>query len=248
MHSTGNAKRSAPLRPLSARSVALSLMLGAESATVPARTLLVAGAKLGVEPATMRVALHRMVTAGDVARVDEGTYELSERLRRRQRRQELALAPSERPWRGGWEMAVVTATGRPSDQRLALRAELAELRLGELREGVWLRPDNLERAWPEHLAGVVARFSAEPAGNAPALVGALWDLEGWADEAHALLSLYRAGDTLVERLAPAAAIVRHLLGDPVLPVELEPHGWPATVLREASQEYHAQLRELASTL
>ena len=44
-----------------------------------------------------------------------------------------------------------------------------------------------------------------------------------------------------ERFAVAAAMVRHLLTDPVLPVELLPADWPAHQLRAAYADFAALL-------
>ena len=89
-----------------------------------------------------------MLTTGDLAR--SGTaYVLSDRLLERQRPPARSGSPrvSQR-WRGDWEVVVVTATGRSAADRAALRTALVDHRLGELREGVWMRPDNLT-PWPD---------------------------------------------------------------------------------------------------
>jgi phenylacetic acid degradation operon negative regulatory protein len=43
------------------------------------------------------------------------------------------------------------------------------------------------------------------------------------------------------RFVTAAAMVRHLLTDPVLPVELLPDGWPGGALRDAYNDFAAEL-------
>jgi phenylacetic acid degradation operon negative regulatory protein len=43
------------------------------------------------------------------------------------------------------------------------------------------------------------------------------------------------------RFVAAAAMVRHLLTDPVLPPELLPDGWPGAALRDAYHEFAAEL-------
>ena len=139
------------LRPLSARSVVLSLLLGAHPAELSAAALVRAGDLFEVPETTLRAALSRMVAAGDLVR-DGSTYRLSERLLERQRRQDAALDAETTAWDGSWEQVVITSSGRSAQDRADLRATLASLRLGELREGVWLRPANLARPLP-----VVAR-------------------------------------------------------------------------------------------
>ena len=43
------------------------------------------------------------------------------------------------------------------------------------------------------------------------------------------------------RFVTAAAMVRHLLTDPVLPDELLPDDWPGAALREAYNDFAAEL-------
>ena len=146
-------------------------------------------------------------------------------------------------------MAVVTETRRPVAARADLRAAMAVLRLAEWREGVWLRPDNLDHDEPgsEPAQGVVAaqcrRFVGrpDPTEVPPVeLAGHLWDLPGWASRADdlrrrlaAVVGELEAGDTTA--LAPgfvlSAEVLRHLLADPLLPAELLPPGWPGDGLR-----------------
>ncbi len=141
------------LRPLSARSVVLSLLLGVHPAELSAAALVRAGDLFDVPETTLRAAVSRMVSAGDLVR-DGGTYRLSERLLDRQRRQDEALRIDQVDWDGAWEQVVITSSGRSAADRAGLRSTLAALRLAELREGVWLRPANLARplpAWPDDL-------------------------------------------------------------------------------------------------
>ena len=118
-----------------------------------------------------------MAAAGDLVRSADG-YRLSDRLLARQRRQDAALNPPTHGWDGQWLTVLVTATGADARTRTALRAALREVRFGELREGVWLRPDNLDTALPPVVHGRVRVLRAtddDPAG----LAALLWDLPGW---------------------------------------------------------------------
>jgi phenylacetic acid degradation operon negative regulatory protein len=228
------------LRPVSARSALLSLLLGTDGATRPGADLVAAMALLDVSEATTRVALSRMVAAGDLVR-DGGDYSLSERLLERQRELEAVHAPSTRAWRGTWEMAVITATGRSAADRAALRAQLTQLRVAELREGVWTRPANLRRPWPPELLAISICFESRPIEDAAELAARLWDLDGWAAGARELLDALAAESDAPRRFALMTGIVRHLQADPILPPELEPVGWPGAALRASYDDYRAWL-------
>ncbi|WP_406864728.1 PaaX family transcriptional regulator C-terminal domain-containing protein [Streptomyces sp. HUAS MG47] len=242
-----NANATNVLRPLSTRSALLSLLLSAEEPALSARELIAGGRLIGFSEPTIRVALSRMVTAGDMTRTDDGGYRLSERLQHRQQRQEEAIHVRTRDWSGEWDMVVVTASGRSAADRAGLRAELAELRLAELREGVWLRPANLELTWPGHLDSVCERLTTRPARDPAELAAHLWDLPAWADRARALLAATDTTDPAL-RFTACATSVRHLLEDPALPEELLPADWPGAELRKAHIEYNRWLIETRRAL
>ena len=163
------------LRPLSARSVVLSLLLGAHPAEMSAAALVRAGELFDVPETTLRAAVSRMVSAGDLVR-DGGTYTLSERLLERQQRQDLALDAATTGWDGTWEQVVITSSGRSAQDRAELRAALTSLRLAELREGVWLRPANLARPLPTWPGDLITTFRVTP-GEPAALIHRLWDVD-----------------------------------------------------------------------
>jgi phenylacetic acid degradation operon negative regulatory protein len=235
--------------PLNARSAILSLLLGVHPPELNARVFVTAGDLLGISEQTVRVALTRMVAAGDLLRGDGAVYRLSERLLARQRRQDDAIQPATRLWRGGWDIAIVTATGRTAAQRTALRADLRDLRLAELREGVWTRPDNLRWDWPAALSGLTTRFSGRPAEDSAELTATLWDLGAWSATGTALLRRFETSvDDPAARFVTAAAIVRHLLTDPVLPPSLLPPDWPGDELRSVYVDYQSELSTIAQEI
>ncbi|MFJ4685025.1 PaaX family transcriptional regulator C-terminal domain-containing protein [Streptomyces sp. NPDC088789] len=233
----------AGLRPLSARSVVLSLLLGAHPPEMPVKDLVSAVAPFGVGGSTLRAALSRMVAAGDLRRTDT-VYGLSDRLLDRRRRQDEAVEPRTRAWDGDWEMAVVTATGRGPAERAALRARLTDLRLAELREGVWLRPANLLRPLPTDPAGAAQHYMARPEAPAGDLAARLWPLDDWAATARTLLDRAARAEHPADRFTAFAAVVRHLLADPVLPPALLPANWPGAALRTAYAAYRREMTAL----
>jgi phenylacetic acid degradation operon negative regulatory protein len=224
---------------MTARSVVLSVLLGAHPAWATTAELLWLTEDFGIKDTTLRVALTRMVSAGDLVRSDDG-YRLSERLLARQRRQDAALHPVTRDWDGTWLTAVVTAVGTDARARAGLRITLQHSRFAELREGLWLRPDNLAGALPAEVLGRVRVLRA--VDDTPAeLASTLWDLSGWSQTGHRLLDEMATAAGIPARFTVAAAVVRHLLTDPVLPPELLPAGWPAGRLRAAYADFAAEL-------
>lgn len=229
--------------PLSARSAILSLMLGAHPNPLTSAELARAGQLLGIAPATVRVAVTRAVSDGDLRRTDGG-YRLGDRLVTRQAHQDEAVHTADKPWDGSWETAVVVTTGRPGPERAVLRDGLKAHRLAELREGVWMRPANLQRT--RFSDPVLQTFTSVPDQDPRELATSLWDLTGWTRTAEQLLDRLASTPEPAHRLATAAAMVRHLSTDPLLPVELRPSDWPAATLREAYRAYRRELSELAA--
>jgi len=231
------------LRPLTARSVVLSTLLGSHPPQLPARYLVRVGEMFGVAEGTIRVALSRMVAAGDLRQVD-GTYALTERLLQRQSRQDESRSPRTRPWTGDWEIAVITAESRPAADRAALRQAMGELRLAELREGTWLRPANLVRDRPAAVTAQCTFLVGRPEQDPERLAGALWDLRAWMRRAERLRAALVPTAPLAEQFTVGAAVLRHLLVDPLLPDALLPAGWPGTALRQRYEEFQREFELL----
>ncbi|MGD3108446.1 PaaX family transcriptional regulator C-terminal domain-containing protein [Streptomyces sp. YGL11-2] len=232
------------LRPLTARSIVLSTLLGHHPPRLPARALVRVGELFGIAEGTVRVALSRMVAAGDLQQ-RAGSYGLTARLLARQARQDESRSPRTRPWHGEWEIAVVTtAERRPAADRTALRQAMAALRLAELRAGSWLRPANLDRSRPVVVTAQCTWFTGAPDGDPATLARGLWDLDGWAVRSRALLAALDRAGTPAERFTVSAAVLRHLLADPLLPQPLLPEGWPGSALRSRYDAFEAELREL----
>ena len=217
----------------------LSVLLGAHPAWATAAELIRLTADFGIREPTLRVALTRMVGAGDLVRSADG-YRLSDRLLARQRRQDDALDPKVRAWDGTWSTLVITSVGTDAKTRATLRTTLQAKRFGELREGVWMRPANLDLQLTDDLRGRVRVLHArddDPTG----LVDALWDLPTWVGAGRRLLDDLSGASDVPARFVAAAATVRHLLADPVLPGELLPDDWPGAALRQAYHDFAAEL-------
>lgn len=219
---------------MSARSVVASVLLGTDPPVMSASTLVRAGELFDLAEGTVRTALSRMTSAGELRRDDEGRYELVGHLAERRERQLASRRAPVRDWLGTWEMWVISAHARPADQRAELRRAAKSLRLAELRDGVWLRPDNLAvggaaiDAAREVMASQAARFAVQPDDDC-ALVATLWNIDDWNEAA---LELRRRMHEHRERLQTddlsalqpgfilSAAVLRHLNADPLLPAEL----------------------------
>lgn len=224
---------------MTARSVVLSVLLGAHPAWATASDLIRLTNDFGIKETTLRVALTRMVGAGDLIRSADG-YRLSNRLLARQRRQDDAIDPRVRAWHGDWVVLIVTSVGNDARTRAALRTAMHDRRFGELREGVWMRPDNLKLDLGPELEARVRIMTARD-GTPAELAGQLWDLPAWAQEGHALIDEMAAAPDIPGRFMVATATVRHLLTDPVLPDELLPSDWPGAALRGAYHDFAAEL-------
>lgn len=225
---------------MTARSVVLSVLLGAHPARATTSELISMTADFDIKEPTLRVALTRMVSGGDLIRCADG-YQLSDRLLARQRRQDDAMRPRVHAWRGYWTTLIVTSVGTDARTRAALRATLHDQRFGELREGVWMRPDNIEVDLESDIRARIRILSARDHGAPGALAGLLWDLPGWALTGHKLLEQIAAAPDIPGRFRLAAAIVRHLLTDPMLPDELLPAEWPGAQLRAAYNDFATEM-------
>jgi hypothetical protein len=133
-------------RPLNARSVIGSLLLGVHPPRLPGARIVEWCTRFGIAEGTARVALSRMVDRGELVG-ERGVYELAGRVRELQGAQDWSLEPHLRPWHGSWRFGMVgafrDAAPRDARARAALRDVMRRLRYARLREGVWTRPDNL---------------------------------------------------------------------------------------------------------
>jgi len=238
-------------RGLTARSVVASTLLGASPPHLPVRTIVRCGALFGFGDGAVRTAVSRMLADGSLeVDSDRPVYRVGGRLRQRLARQAESRSPEVGPWDGSWIQAVATSPQRSAPQRRDLRLATRTLRMAPLRQGIWLRPDNLDHTRHQEAWSVVVAqcdlFRSEPVASAPDLAARLWDLGAWADGATQLTSgLQRHGsrldandpDTLADGFVLSASVLRHLLADPLLPTALVPDDWPADGLRRTYDDY-----------
>lgn len=245
-------RRNTPIRPaaatvLTARSVLASALLGMDPPELPVAQLVRLTGLFGISENRARVALSRMVAAGEATSDGSGRYRLSGHLVARQARQSASRSGLTTPYDGRWWLVVVTRAGSTAEVRAARRRALAYLRLAELREGVWLRPANVAVLLPDSLDGDVELMTAEP-GAPSDLAARLWDLPRWSVRASDLLDELAAlvpdgPDALAPGFELSASVLRHLQADPLLPDELLPTGWPGGPLRAVYGEWDARYRQ-----
>ena len=234
-----------PTRPLTARSIIASTLLGTHPPRMPSALLVKSCELFGIRENAARVALSRMVAAGELS-VDRSRYELTGRLRERQLRQDRSRRGNDpgASWDGTWRLAVVTGESRSASDRADLRRSLTQLRFGEWREGLWARPDNLD---PTDTAGCTMVPGARPP-DPRALAVSVFPVNAWALRARFLVHdidrmqrRLRPGDSraLAESFIVNATVLRHLQADPLLPAELLPSRWPGDRLRERYEHFDA---------
>ena len=234
----------------------VSALLGTDPPALPPDRLARVGSLFGLRPGTVRTALSRMVATGDATRDERGWYRLGDQLAERRERQARGRTGPPPRWSGQWVQAVVLPGARPAAERTDLRRAMERLRFGELRDGVWMRPDNLGRpagdaSWARVVGSCVwSRCSPDHDDALPAM---LWDLDGWAERAVLLRrSIGPLADAL-ERGDPgalrpgfelSAAVLRHLVVDPLLPIELLPRRWPGDPLRATYERFDRSYRRV----
>jgi phenylacetic acid degradation operon negative regulatory protein len=240
-------------RPLSARSVLASALLGADQARLTVGELIGIASLFGISDGAARTCLWRMVSNGELTG-DGGSYALAGRLLERRQRVDEASRINEAAvprWDGTWELAVVSLDRRSAADRLELRKAAVALHLAELREGVWIRPENLDlQRLPTSRAVLdlqCTQFHNAATDIAADKVRSLFSLDGWTDDAGALIEAMTVAlntsksddstESVTYEFALSIAVVRHLQLDPLLPVELIPDHWPGNTLRSTYRRF-----------
>jgi phenylacetic acid degradation operon negative regulatory protein len=133
------------------------------------------------------------------------------------------------------------------------------LHLAELREGIWIRPDNLDRDRLPGLRAVLDRQCVhfhDAATDIPAeTVRSLFSLDDWASDAQRLTVALRdetdaeavAADDFAYWFALSVTVVRHLQLDPLLPGEFIGTQWPGQDLRSAYRHFDEVFKQRLSS-
>lgn len=237
-------------RPLTARGVLASALLGTDPPELPIARLVALASLFGISDNAARVALSRMAASGEVV-AEAGRYRLTGPLVTRHRRQRHSRAADTEPWDGTWIVAVLAGTRENAAARAADRRLLQQRRLGELREGVWMRPANLRGPHEVALPTAALELTAAVADEPVALAERLFDLDGWSAHARALLGrlerLTPSTEHLAEGFVLSASVLRHFQSDPLLPAELLPRSWPGPALRARYDDWDRRYRTALAT-
>jgi phenylacetic acid degradation operon negative regulatory protein len=238
-------------RPLSARSVLATALLGADQPHLTVGELVAMASLFGISDGAARTCLWRMVSNGELTS-DDGTYTLAGGLLERRQRVDEASRIDDaatRPWDGTWELAVVSLERRSAADRLALRRAATALHLAELREGIWIRPDNLDPVRLPTLRAVLDRqcvhFHSAATDIPVETVKSLFNLDDWAADARRLNHAMRdeidaeavADEDFTYLFELSVTVVRHLQLDPLLPADLIPRDWPGHDLRNTYRRF-----------
>ncbi len=244
-------------RVLSARSVLATALLGADQPHLTAGELVEMASLFGISDGAARTCLWRMAANGEL-NSDDGVYTLAGRLLERRQRVDDASRMDDTalsPWDGTWELAVVSVERRSASDRLALRKAATALHLAELREGIWFRPDNLDRNRLPTLRAVLDQQCVHFHGAATDIpaetVRSLFNLDDWAVDARRLSRAMRdeldidvlGADDFAYQFALSIAVVRHLELDPLLPAELIPRQWPGPALRSTYRRFDTLFKQ-----
>lgn len=247
---TSSGSTTGTLRPLNARSIALSILLGTHPPELPARAFAAVAELFDIPAGTMRTALSRLVASGDIEALG-GRYRLAGRHVDRQGAQDAGRRAPTGDWDRRWHTIVTVDDQRDLADRRRFRTVMANHRFGELRPDIWTRPANLGPA-PTATGWLVT--TGPVTGPAPGdLAGRLWDLPGIAADARRLLDEMhrrrRDHDWTDPASIPAlfttsAEVVRFLRHEPLLPGELTPDGWPVGTVRTTYDDFETDHQRL----
>jgi len=233
-----------PLKPqdISARALVLSMLSGTDVAPQPIGRFINGGALFGIEAATTRVAVTRLMKDGLLESPSRGIYRPGPRSQALTRRVQQWREVADRvvPWNADWLVALTHHLGRTDRKQLRARERaLALTGYQEAMPGFWVRPANLSRSLEDHradLTGIgaddaialirVAEVAIPDGADWPGLwsSGDLSKSYGRAIKAMTgsleRLDKLSPEDAARETLLIGQAVIRTINFDPLLPPEL----------------------------
>jgi phenylacetic acid degradation operon negative regulatory protein len=232
------------VRRPTAKSLTLDLLSSLRGGAMPVAALVAAARLFGIDENALRVAIARLLAAGQIARDERGQYSLGAAAHAIDRRVLGWRAAESRVarWDGGWWL--VRAGALPparSRERRGRERALALLGFAEISPGLALRPDNLRAALSAlrsellelGLEGdaLIARVR-ELDADSDARARALWRREKLAAAYRRSLAELAASEArlaalpeeraMVESFLLGGRVIRELVLDPLLPEPLAP--------------------------
>jgi phenylacetic acid degradation operon negative regulatory protein len=237
------------------KSLTLDLLSTLRGGQMPVSALVAAARLFRIDENRMRVAIARLLAAGQIERDERGRYRLGARADAIDRRVRAWGSLEERTqrWDGGWVAAAAGASKGPARRALARALNLLGFRLFEA--GLALRPDNLRGGAAgvrEELVALGAPADtflcrlAELDAEREARARRLWDAAALArgyerslreiTSSEASLAGLPERDAMTESFLLGGRVIRELVLDPLLPDELAPSA-PRRALVQAMRRY-----------
>jgi len=227
---------------LNSKQIVLALLSVSHDDIWPISRLVTATELFGIQAASLRVAVGRLVKEGTLESVGRGEYRIGEKGRRF-RDMIRGWASQEsliQPWSGQWLFAHTAHLGRVDRKQVKARERALKLRgFAPMEQGLWVRPGNLVMTLSElrrqlidigvekeaHFVSADA-LASEKAGNLPDL----WDRSALEQRYQTLLKRMAQSQQNLEGMAIDAAaretlevglqVVTALNFDPLLPAEM----------------------------
>lgn len=233
-----------PLDPqdVSARALVLSLMSSTEAAPQAIGQLIDAAALFGIEAATLRVAVTRLMKDGLLESPERGIYSPGPKAQALMRRVQQWEHVADRvvDWNGDWLVALTRHLGRSDRKQLRARERaLALFGYQQTEEGFWVRPANLSGSLDQHRAGltdigadedIILMRAADMAMARPQDWAGLWSPEALSQSYARAIETMEASLARLDRLELDEAaretllvgqpVIRAINFDPLLPPEL----------------------------
>lgn len=220
-----------PLKPedVSARALVLSLLSSTDAVQQQIGGLIQAAALFGIEPATLRVAVTRLMKDGLLESPERGVYRPGPKaralIRRVQQWQHVTRRVVE--WNGDWLIALTGHLGRSDRKQVRARDRaLALFGYQPTEEGLWVRPANLAGDLDGHRAdltdigaddGILVIRASQIAAAEPMRWARLWSREALSRSyARAIGAMERSLAEMPERTPEEAARETLLIGQPVI--------------------------------
>jgi phenylacetic acid degradation operon negative regulatory protein len=231
------------MRRPTAKSLTLDLLSSLRGGAMPVSALVAAARLFRIDQNALRVAIARLLGAGQIARDERGQYRLGEAAHAVDRRV-LGWREAEQTqrWAGGWWLvrAGALSPARSRERRQRERA-LSLLGFAELAPGFALRPDNLRVSLAELRselrelgleADALVAHLGELDPESEARARGLWKREAFADSYRRSLAELEASEArlpglpeeraMVESFLLGGRVIRELVLDPLLPEPLAP--------------------------